>query len=126
MNLNTKKLVSLGAIAYYVFWVSFAYAQPTGTPVTLTEIEVRISQIAQFMIRVGAVLMVVFIIWAGITYMSAGADPTAVNKGRQRLLTAILGSLIILGVGVIIETVAGVATREVFCTVSLGGVCLVP
>src|SRR3989338_2590666 len=87
---------------------SYALAQlPPGTPITLPRLDQMIYDISTFLIRVSAVLAVIFIIWSGITYMYAGEDKTRVDNAKLRLRNGIMGSLIIFGVGVI--------TGEFFC-----------
>jgi hypothetical protein len=87
---------------------------PQGVPITLQDIEGVFHSVAQFMIRIGVVIAVIVIIWAGITYMTAGADSTKVNLARQRLKTGLIGSLIVLGIGVILRSIEGVITGQFF------------
>ena len=63
-----------------------------------------IDNIANFLLYVGAVLAVIFIIWGGITYMFAGGNSEKAEKAKTRIWNGIIGALIVLGVGVIINT----------------------
>src|SRR3989344_2155617 len=92
---------------------------PPGQPITLPEVDSLISQIAQFLLVVSVLIAVIMIVWSGITYMSAGADATKVTAAQGRLKSAVIGSAIVLGVGVIIQTIAGIVTRDFFCQVQL-------
>ena len=56
-----------------------------GGAVTLTEIRDRITQVAQFLILVGVILAVIFIIWGGITYMFACGDETRATAAKDRI-----------------------------------------
>lgn len=89
---------------------------PPGKPITLSALDKIMFNLSLFIIRTSAILVVIFIIWSGITYMAAGADPNNVSKARKRLLSGIIGGAIIFGVGVIIQTIISVITREFFCT----------
>lgn len=86
----------------------------TGSAITLAEIQDRIEQIARFLIIVGVILAVIFIIWGGITYMFAGGDDEKVKTAKSRIINGIIGAAVVLAVGVILQTVAGLIARSFF------------
>ena len=86
----------------------------TGGAVTLAEIEARITQIARFLIVIGVVLAVIFIIWGGIAYMFAGGDEGKTESAKARITNGIIGAAVVLAVGVILQTVAGLIARSFF------------
>jgi len=86
----------------------------TGTAVTLAEIQDRIEQVARFLIIVGVILAVIFIIWGGIAYMFAGGDETKSTAAKDRIKNGIIGAAVVLAVGVILQTVAGLIARSFF------------
>ena len=86
----------------------------TGGAVTLSEIENRITQIAQFLIIVGVILAVIFIIWGGIAYMFAGGAEEKTTAAKARIMNGIIGAGVVLAVGVILQTVAGLIARTFF------------
>ncbi|MBI2064196.1 MAG: hypothetical protein HYT66_00580, partial [Candidatus Yanofskybacteria bacterium] len=90
------------------------------------ELDNLIARIAQFVMVTSAILAVIFIVRAGITWMSAGADTKKVDEAKAQLKSGIVGAVIVLGVGVIINTIAAVVTREFFCQFSILGVCIIP
>lgn len=98
--------------------VALALPNPTvpvsGQGVTLREVEDIIRQIAQFLIVIGVIIAVIFIIWGGIAYMMAGADETAATAAKDRIKNGVIGAAVVLGVGVILQTVAGLITRSFF------------
>ena len=85
-----------------------------GTAVTLSEIEGRIRQVAQFVIIVSVILAVIFIIWGGIAYMTAGGDETKTKAATGRIWNGVIGAAVVLAVGVILQTLAGLITRNFF------------
>ena len=118
---NTKKFVYVGMMAMVLLMpvlVMAALIGPTqpigGTPVTLSEIEARIRQIAQFVIVVSVILAVIFIIWGGITYMTAGGDETKAGAAKTRIWNGVIGAAVVLAVGVILQTLASLITRSFF------------
>lgn len=85
-----------------------------GSAVTLAEIEDRINQIARFVIIVGVVLAVIFIVWGGVMYMLAGGEETKTTAAKDRIKNGIIGAAVVLAVGVILQTVAGLIARSFF------------
>ena len=99
----------------YVFPVNVLAAElPPGQPITLDFLDDVISNIVIFLIRISAILAVIFIVWSGITYMYAGDDTKKVEAARARLKSGIIGAAIVFGVGVIIQTIMTVITGEFF------------
>ncbi len=82
----------------------------TGAPVTLSEIQDRIQQIAQFLIVISMVIAVIMIVYGGIRYMF-DADP---KNAKATIKNGIIGAAVVLAVGVILQTVAGLVTRTFF------------
>ena len=86
----------------------------TGGAITLLEIQNRIEQVARFLIVVGVILAVIFIIWGGIAYMFAGGDETKATAAKDRIKNGIIGAAVVLAVGVILQTVSGLIARTFF------------
>jgi TRAP-type C4-dicarboxylate transport system permease small subunit len=82
-----------------------------GIPVTPERLTGLIQQVAQFLINVAPLFAVIFIIWGGITYMAAGADEEKAKQAKTRIKNAIIGSFVIFGVGIILQTIFGVVQR---------------
>ncbi len=68
-----------------------------------------LNNVAKFLIFASVVIVVIFIIWAGITYTAAGADQTKVKAAKDRLKQGMIGGLIIFGVGTILATIIKLA-----------------
>lgn len=117
---NTKKFVYIGMMLAVLLMpvLVMAISAPTppvgGAPVTLSEIEARIRQIAQFIIVVSVILAVIFIIWGGITYMTAGGDEGKAGAAKTRIWNGVVGAAVVLAVGVILQTLASLITRSFF------------
>lgn len=98
---------------------------PAGKPITIPEVDSLINQVAQFLVITSVLIAIIMIIWSGITYMAAGSNATKVTEAQARLKNAIIGAAVVLGVGVIINTIAGIVTRDFFCRFQLLGVCII-
>ena len=100
------------------FFVMAALVNPTATltgrAVTLDEIENLISGIARFLIVISIVVAVIFIVYGGIRWIMARDDDEAATKAKSMIMNGIWGALVVLGVGVILQTLAGVVARTFF------------
>jgi hypothetical protein len=86
----------------------------SGQGFTLAEAQTIIQRIAQFMIAISLIIAVIFIIWGGIKYMAAGADATKASNARTIIFNGIIGALVVLAIGVIMQTLSGVIARTFF------------
>lgn len=70
--------------------------------------------IGNFMMTAGVILAVIVIVYSGIKWMTAGGEAKAVEGARNTLISGIWGVAIVLGVGLIIKTVASIVTGSFF------------
>ncbi|MBX4211820.1 MAG: hypothetical protein KW806_03505 [Candidatus Yanofskybacteria bacterium] len=89
---------------------------PEGNPITLGGLTDNLESIVKFLVIIAGFLMVGFVIWSGLYWMYAGArgDTGKVEDAKGMLRAAIIGSLIVLGVGVILQTIRGFVSGEFF------------
>ncbi len=113
------------AIAH-IGWASQLADLPPGQPITFNELDYLIERIADFMIVTSVLLAVIYIVWGGITYMATGSNTTKVEEARVRIKNGIIGAAVVLGVFVIINTIAGIVSRNFFCQFQLVGICIFP
>ena len=117
-KISKTTLVVLAVAAVLTPVLAFALTAPTppvtGTAFTLVEIQALITKIAQFLIVISVIIAVIFIIWGGIMYMAARGDDTKVEDAKKTIYRGIIGAAVVLGVGVILQTVAGLVTRTFF------------
>ena len=119
-KISKTTLVALAVIAVLMPVLVLAASLPTPMPpttgqaITLNEIEGLVKRIAQFLIIISVILAVIFIIWGGVMYMAARGDEDSVNKAKSTIYNGIIGAAVVLGVGVILQTLAGLITRSFF------------
>lgn len=115
-----SKVVQFGLIAGVALMPMLALALPNptppiqGDPVTLRTLEDIIQRVAQFLIVFGVIIAVIFIIWGGITWMAAGGNDENIEKAKTRIWNGVKGAAVVLGVGVILQTLASIINRNVF------------
>ncbi|MDP3954637.1 MAG: hypothetical protein Q8Q06_04485 [bacterium] len=75
-----------------------------GTPITLQSIQNSVRDIAQFMIYIGALIAIIFIVYGGIKYMSAGPNATQAAAARDIIKNGLIGAIVVAGVGTLLAT----------------------
>ncbi len=85
---------------------------PSGSAVTLSRAEDLLRIIGNYLITFSIIFAVIFIVWSGISFMMAQGGST--DAAKKRLTNAIIGSAIVLGVGLILKTVASVISGSFF------------
>lgn len=85
-----------------------------GTVWNLSYIQGLIQTVANFLIIVGVIIAVIFIIWGGITWMAAGGNEERAKAAKTRIKNGIYGAAIVLGVGVILQVIAKLVTASFF------------
>lgn len=79
---------------------------PTGRAIDLDEILEISGYLADFLMYFGGgALAAIFIIWSGMSYLTAGSDSGKVKAAKDMLKAALIGTLIIFSTGVIIATI---------------------
>lgn len=112
--MNFRTLVSAGvtvAILFAVAIPALAAAPapvnnlPGGTAITVTDIVTLIENIVNRLIEVSMVIVIGVMVWAGVTMATSDADGARYKKGKAMLFNAIIATVVILGVGVILNTI---------------------
>lgn len=91
-------------------------ACPTDTvciknPLKFESLEALLDAIIDFLIKIGAPLAVIMVIYAGLTWMFAAGVPEKISKARSILIWTIVGYSIILvakGILLVVQSVLGV------------------
>lgn len=115
-----KKYAFIGVVALFVVLPVLVLAQlptatiPTSPGLTLNELETLITRLVRFFMAIGIVLAVGYIIWGGIALMHAGGNDDAIKKAKTKIWSGVWGALIVLAVGVILQTLAGIIARSNF------------
>lgn len=119
MNL-TKKYIVFSAIAMLVLMPVFVLAQlPTVSPpivpgTTLTEVENILRRVAQFVLILGVIASLIYIVLGGIGWMRAGGDDTKIGVAKTKIWSGVYGALVVIAISLILQTLAGVVTRIFF------------
>lgn len=76
---------------------------------TLNRVEVLIQDGVTIFFEIAGVIIVGFMIYAGFLIMTAGGDTKRYDQGKRMLYQTIIGAAVVLGVGIIANTIANFA-----------------
>lgn len=119
VGIDKKILAWTAVLALLPFLASAQLAQPKAW--TTDDIKNVLTLIANFLIAVGIIGAVITLVTAGIIYFASGFNAKAVAKARGLFRSALIGTLLIVGAGVIINTIGVIITGEFFGLPSGGG-----
>ncbi|MBI2065440.1 MAG: hypothetical protein HYT62_05350 [Candidatus Yanofskybacteria bacterium] len=77
-----------------------------GEDLSFQDINQIVIGLACWLARVASLLAAIFVIWAGLKFVTAGGDPKKYQSAKDNFKAVLLGILVIYGVYVIIATVA--------------------
>jgi len=97
-------LLSGGASASIWDWFRSPNEALSPNAITPGKIEDLIEGVARWLMRVGGVILIIFIVYIGIKMMTAGSDANKFSEAVSSLKYVLIGGLVILGVGVILAT----------------------
>lgn len=69
--------------------------------------------IRNFILFLGVVLFIIFIVLSGIKYMSSGGDENKIEEARKMFTYAIIGGIITLGAFIIMQVVIGLVKQAI-------------
>ena len=62
-----------------------------------TTLESFLKSILDFVIRLGAIIVVIMLVYVGFKFVSARGDPGELSKAKDMLLWTVIGALVLLG-----------------------------
>jgi hypothetical protein len=119
-------LMTLGLLFVQMFGGAIALAQGGGAIDTSTDLPPIISQlsggqtglrgivlaIVNFFLTFLGLLAIIMVIYGGFLYVSSAGNEENVNKAKKILLYAVLGIVVIIVSGALVNTILGAATTE--------------
>lgn len=71
-----------------------------------TDVNTLATTIIDWILSIAGLLAVIYLIYAGIVYITAGGNPDAAKKGQQGIINAVIGLVVIALAWVIARSVA--------------------
>lgn len=78
-------------------------------PIEQTDIYGLISAVLDFIVKIGAVIVVFFIIYAGFLFVTAQGSEDKISKAKTTFLWTIIGSLVLLGAATLSSVICNTA-----------------
>ena len=72
---------------------------------TIEDIYQTFIEIMRWILSFALVLAVILIIWAGVTYMTAGGDETSIGNAKKRFLYGVVGVIIVIAAFAIVVAI---------------------
>jgi hypothetical protein len=107
-----RKALLMTAIVTLIMFplVAGAASDLPGQAITITDIKTTIKSAVQTLMTIAALGVVAFIVYGGMLMaMSAGND-AKFKQGKDIIRNAVIGGVVIFGVGVIVNTIADFTT----------------
>lgn len=121
-NLPAKVSGTLLTGSLFLASAATAYAQNAGQavgnvdsiPILGINFGVRnlIGSVVNIALAIIGIIAVIYLIWGGVTYITAGGDAEKAGKGRVAITNAIIGIIIIIAALVIYNAVINVGTGQ--------------
>lgn len=83
---------------------------PQGHAITVTDLVTLVENIFTYLGEIAVVIVVGMMVWGGLMMATSGSDEAKFKKGKATLWNAIIGAVVIFGVGLIVNTVANFAS----------------
>jgi hypothetical protein len=109
-----KPLITIALLAVFlapslVMAVSPVPVPIEGKKIGLSTLETLVEDIADTIIYIAGFIVVGFIVYAGLKMVMSRGDEKKFGEGKAMLKNAIIGALVVFGVGLIVNTIANIA-----------------
>jgi ABC-type Fe3+ transport system permease subunit len=73
----------------------------------ISDIWLIVAAFVEILLRIGAILAIVFVIYGGVQYITSQGEPSKTNQARQTVINALIGLVIAVGATTIVTFTAG-------------------
>lgn len=95
----------------YAFADSMTVNLATFNPIKETSIYGLISVVLEFVVKIGAVVVVFFIIYAGFQFVTAQGSEDKISSAKKSFFWTIIGALVLLGAMTLSDVVCNTANQ---------------
>jgi len=99
-----------GNFLFFPTWYKYLPTNPpdcTPTIANINDVWLIVAAVIEIMLRIAAIIAVVYVIWGGFDYLTSQGESEKVNKGRSTLISALVGLAIAMSATALINFVAG-------------------
>lgn len=109
----TKKIYGTVATLSY-FFISTSVSAQGGSfqnPIQANSIEAVIAKLLEFVVKVGTVIAVFFVIYSGFLFVKAQGNEAEISKAKSVFFWTIIGALILIGAQVLSSVICNTANQ---------------
>ncbi len=77
---------------------------------SITDVWLIVAAVIEILLRIAGIFAVGFVLYGGFRYLTSQAEPDAVNKARQTIISALVGLAISILAAVVVNFIAGSIT----------------
>ena len=109
------------AVTMVPLFVSAASCEGICNPLNaaISNIPSFISTVLHIMVQVGLPVVAFFLLYSGYLFVSAGGNPSKLEKAKENFMYVIIGTLLILGAWVIATLIANTVSQVVGTSVNV-------
>ena len=111
-----KKYIATNYVLLFMplFVLAANFTLPAGDAWTWDTISTLVVKIADNLIAIGLVGAIISFVASGILYFTSGFNSKSVDKAKELFKFSLIGTLIVLAVGVIINTIQVIVSGKFF------------
>jgi len=79
---------------------------------SLQDIVDLVGTLRDFVLVVGIILVVIFLVWSGITFLGAQGNPEKIQQAKTRFIWTLVGAAVILATFAILATIKGFIAQD--------------
>ena len=106
---NKVSIVTLMVAPFSSVYAAETSAAKLKTPIGFTSFGAIVGAIVDVVVKVGTLLVIMAIIYAGFLFVTAQGSPDKISKAKATFLWVIIGSVILLGADQLSEVVQNTA-----------------
>ena len=117
-KINMKKIITkkiYGTVALLSYFLISANASAQGgsfqNPIQANSIEAVIAKLLEFVVKVGTVIAVFFVIYSGFLFVKAQGNEAEISKAKSVFFWTIIGALILIGAQVLSSVICNTANQ---------------
>lgn len=100
-----------GDFLFFPKWYKYLQAAPDSHPcspqlTSLNDVWLIVAAIIEILLRVAAILAVVFVIYGGFSYVTSQGDPEGTGRAKNTLVNALVGLAIAVTAAAIVSFIA--------------------
>ncbi len=106
--MNFKRILQIACVHMFLLMLFFGqqvFAQPTNpdcgvslcNPLKVKELKDVWAILLKYIIKIGTIIVVMYVIWAGFLFVKAQGSPAKIEEAKKALFSSLIGGLILLG-----------------------------